>query len=80
MMSELIINPVSLAFVLTLDPTSAYAYVGPGLGMGALGALLGFIVAVFLAIVGVVWYPFKRLLKKRRASKARDKSGTSDET
>ena len=42
----------------------AQAYVGPGLGLGVIGAIFGTILAVLLAIVGVVWYPLKRLLKK----------------
>ena len=49
---------------------NAYAYVGPGLGLGAIGAFVGIIVAVFLAIVGVIWYPLKRLLRKLKAAKA----------
>jgi hypothetical protein len=52
---------------------AAHAYVGPGLGLGVIGAILGALLAVILSIAGVVWYPVKRLLKKRRA-------GASDTT
>jgi hypothetical protein len=48
----------------------AHAYVGPGLGLGVIGAIFGVVVAVFLAIVGVVWYPLKRMLRRRKAVKA----------
>ena len=54
--------------VLTLTSISAYAYVGPGLGLGVLGVLLGGVLAVLLAVAGVVWYPVKRLMKKMKAS------------
>ncbi len=54
--------------LLILVAATAHAYVGPGLGVGLIGALIGGIVAVFLAIAGVVWYPVKRLLKKKRAA------------
>jgi hypothetical protein len=54
-----------VAVGLLLVAGAANAYVGPGLGMGVIGAILGVLAAVFLAIVGVVWYPLKRLVKKR---------------
>lgn len=38
------------------------AYVGPGLGFGAIAAILGLIFSVLLAVFAVVWYPIKRLL------------------
>jgi membrane-bound ClpP family serine protease len=45
----------------------AYAYLGPGTGLTAIGTVLALIAAVFLAIVGFVWYPVKRLVRSRRA-------------
>lgn len=45
-------------------PGSAHAYVGPGLGLGAIGAFIGIIFAVILALVGLFWYPLKRMFKK----------------
>ena len=60
---------VLVFFVLTLTSTTANAYVGPGLGLGLIGVLLGGIVAILLAVGGIVWYPVKRLLKKSRAAK-----------
>jgi hypothetical protein len=47
-------------------PLPALAYVGPGLGLGAVGAILGILFSVFLAILGVFWYPLKRLLGRLR--------------
>ena len=52
------------AILATID--SAHAYVGPGLGLGTLGVVVGIIGSVLLAIFAVVWYPLKRVLKKRR--------------
>lgn len=60
--------PVAGAAILpALAPSLAQAYVGPGVGLSALGSVLAFIGAVFLLIVGFLWYPIKRLL--RRGSK-----------
>lgn len=46
----------------------AHAYVGPGLGLGVIGAILGGILAVFLAILGIFWYPIKSMLKKKKST------------
>jgi hypothetical protein len=57
-------------------PSAAFAYVGPGSGLSAIGAALALVVGVFLAVVGFVWYPIKRLLLRgKRRSGAR--SGTA---
>lgn len=56
-----------IAFLL---PQAAHAYVGPGLGLGAIAVVLGVIGSVFLAIFAVFWYPIKRMLKKRKTSAA----------
>ena len=44
----------------------AMAYVGPGTGIAALGALLAIIVGVIAALFGFLWYPMKRMMKKRK--------------
>ncbi|MDX1540808.1 MAG: hypothetical protein R3349_05340 [Geminicoccaceae bacterium] len=43
----------------------AFAYVGPGAGLTAIGSLVALFAAVGLAIVGFVWYPIKRLRRRR---------------
>jgi hypothetical protein len=50
--------------------TPAFAYVGPGAGLSAIGALLALITGVILAFVGFIWYPVKRLLRKGTAAGA----------
>jgi hypothetical protein len=47
-------------------PELLHAYVGPGVGLSAIGSVLAFIGAIFLLIVGFLWYPIKRLLKRRQ--------------
>lgn len=53
-----------------LLPVEAWAYVGPGAGLSAVGSLLALLAAVALAVVGFVWYPVKRLLRRRKAVSA----------
>lgn len=51
-------------------PQCVWAYVGPGAGISAIGTVVAFIGAILLAIVGFVWYPIKRLLRKVRKKEA----------
>lgn len=54
----------ALAFALL--PDQASAYVGPGAGLTVIGSVLALLAAVVLAIVGFVWYPIKRLMRKNK--------------
>lgn len=56
---------------------NAAAYVGPGLGLGAIGAFIGVVVAVLLAMIGLFWYPLKRLIRNIRSKSTR--SNESDD-
>lgn len=55
----------------------AQAYVGPGLGAGTVGVVLGLIGSGFLALVAVIYYPIKRFFKKRKG-KSRAKGDGAD--
>jgi len=46
----------------------AQAYVGPGAGVTLIGALIGLISAIFLALWAVVRWPVKRYLARRKAA------------
>jgi hypothetical protein len=46
-----------------LFPLTAHAYIGPGLGSGVIGVVLGILTAIFLAMTALIWYPLKRLYK-----------------
>ena len=47
----------------------AYAYLGPGMGAGTIAVALGILGSIFLALFAVVYYPFKRMLKRKKAEK-----------
>lgn len=57
------------AAILTWGATAAQAYIGPGLGAGAIAAVFGAIASVFIAVFAVVYYPIKRAFKKRKKGK-----------
>ncbi len=68
MPEELVIAPPAI-----LPPL--FAYLGPGIGVGLIAIVLGFIASILLAIFAVVWYPLKRLFgrwKKKRGSETVD--------
>jgi hypothetical protein len=52
-------------------PESALAYVGPGAGLTLLGALWGVLLAVVLAITGVLLWPIRALLARRRHARTK---------
>lgn len=53
------------ALVIAL-PATAFAYIGPGAGITAIGTVLALLGAIVLAIIGFVWYPIKHLVKRFR--------------
>ena len=62
-MNSLLSRPVSfVVIVLLLSSLPAHAYVGPGLGAGVLGVIVGLVGSVLLALFAVFWYPIKRAL------------------
>jgi len=60
---------ISNSIIFCLITTSSFAYLGPGVGGGVIAATMGIIVAIFAALFGLIWFPVKRLLKKRKEKK-----------
>jgi len=61
-------------------PGEAHAYIGPGAGVSAIGALVAFLAAIFFAVVGFVWYPVKRLraaLRSRTAARREERESST---
>jgi Na+-driven multidrug efflux pump len=56
-----------------LPHDAAQAYTGPGLGLGAIGAALGIVGSIFLAILSLIWYPFKRAWRRIRSKQDKNK-------
>lgn len=73
MPTKLIVVRCLLALVLLLQAPMAVAYIGPGLGLGVIGVVLGMLVAIVLAIFAVLWYPLKRMFKKEAKSTTQEK-------
>jgi len=60
--------------------TPAEAYIGPGASIGMIASFLGVLGAIVLALIAIVWYPLKRLIKGTHAAAGkapdRKKGGT----
>jgi len=61
------VSLLSVITALVLMPSVAFAYIGPGAGLSAIGSLLALLAAIGLAIIGFVWYPVRRLLRRVRS-------------
>jgi hypothetical protein len=60
---------IALLMPLTLLALPAHAYIGPGAGAGTIAVVLGILASIVMAFFAILWYPVKRLLKKRKAAK-----------
>ena len=61
-------------FILVSSVSPAFAYIGPGLGAGTIAVVLGVIASLFLALFAILWYPVKRIIKKRKGGGVIDKT------
>jgi hypothetical protein len=55
-----------LSAALILFPFGAEAYIGPGAGLSALGTLAAVAGALLVAVVGIILFPIRILLKRLR--------------
>jgi len=62
-------NKLFLFLSLFLISLPSYAYIGPGMGGGVIAAIIGFFAAILLGLWGILYYPIKRALKKRKDKK-----------
>jgi membrane protein implicated in regulation of membrane protease activity len=58
-----------LLLFLLLLALPAFAYIGPGAGIPFIGSFIGFIVTIFLVISAILFWPIRKLLKKKKANK-----------
>lgn len=55
-----------VATALVLSSPSALAYIGPGMGGGIIAAIIGIIGTILLALFAILYYPIKRMFKKKK--------------
>jgi hypothetical protein len=75
-----------IAAIPELTAAAPFAYIGPGAGLGMLGALFAVLAFVFLALLGPLLYPIRwirRWLRHRAGAKQKAtdaEAATKDET
>lgn len=60
--------------MIVVFPQAAWAYVGPGAGIGAIAAFIGVVLCLLLAVFGFLWYPIKRFRQKRKDTRVKSKA------
>jgi|TARA_B110000483_G_scaffold176275_1_gene208465 hypothetical protein len=71
-------NKSILFLFLFLISMPSYAYIGPGMGGGAITAIIGFFAAILLGLWGILYYPIKRALKNRKDKKMLSKESDNE--
>ncbi len=78
MAKETVMNRSILSLALLLISIPCTAYIGPGMSGGVIAAFLGFFAAILLGIWGILYYPIKRAIKKRKFKKIASKKSIND--
>jgi hypothetical protein len=60
---------LALALAVMMSAGTAHAYIGPGLGAGVIGTVLGILGSIFLALGAVLYDPVKRFMRRRREAR-----------
>ena len=68
----------SACLMLVFGASPAFAYVGPGAGLSAIGSILAFFGVIFLMILGFLWYPIKRLISRKKVTENLEAGETQD--
>ena len=58
---------LSIGFALLTLP--AQAYVGPGMGLGAIFSAVAVLACMFIGLIGLIYFPIKRLINKLKKPK-----------
>lgn len=69
---------ITALLLLALIASPAAAYVGPGAGISVLGSLLGILATIFVAIGAILFWPIRKLMKRRKAKKESEVPGNPD--
>ena len=58
---------ITCVIFITCIPQEAFAYIGPGTGISAIGSVLALLAGIIVAFLGILWYPIKRLFGKKKS-------------
>ena len=55
--------------IFIIIPNTAHAYLGPGLALGTIVLTIGLVAVLFFALIAILYYPIKKLIKKIKLKK-----------
>ena len=62
-------NEPIIVFCIFAKAIPLFAYLGPGMAGGVIASIFGLIIAFFLGLFGIIYYPIKRALKNKKKKK-----------
>lgn len=68
----------TLLFSLAAGPL--HAYIGPGAGISVLGSLLGILATILVAIGAIIFWPLRKLMRRRKAAAAQPTESAAADT
>lgn len=71
------VKPVLLALLLVTSG-QALAYIGPGAGISVVGSLLSILATFFVAIGAILFWPIRKMLKRRKARRESEAAATRE--
>ena len=70
---------ISTSLILSITaPSFSFAYFGPGMGGGLIASVLGIVIAILTLLIGIIWFPIRRLIKSKKKKKDIKKISKSD--
>ena len=60
---------ILIILILFFFTNPSFSYLGPGVGGGIIAATLGVIIAILAAIFGLIWFPIRKMLLKKKSNK-----------
>ena len=64
-------NFLIFLLIFTTIPQISFAYIGPGLAISSVLIALGIVGSLLLAVLAILYYPIKRLIKKVKLKKTK---------
>lgn len=65
----MLMSNMEIISLLFLNKYYFLAYIGPGMAGGLIAAIFGIIIAFFLGLIGILFYPIKRIFKRIKNTK-----------
>jgi hypothetical protein len=64
--SPRVLTVIAVATCAAMFAPAAFAYVGPGAGLGVLGAMLAIVAAVLATVLGLILWPVRMIMRRMK--------------